>query len=99
MEKITKRWVDGDMTNFDYLMQLNKYAGRTFNDLMQYPTFPFVLAEYDTNEIDLQNPKIYRNLRKPVSIQDPNQEPYYQENYAALQNQLKASLSHSESGM
>ena len=99
IEKITKKWVDGSMTNFDYLMQLNKYAGRTFNDLMQYPTFPFVLAEYDTDEIDLQNPKIYRNLRKPVSIQDPNQEVYYQENYAALQNQLKASQSHSESGM
>ena len=27
-------------------MDLNKAAGRTFNDLMQYPVFPFVLSNY-----------------------------------------------------
>jgi hypothetical protein len=25
------------MTNFDYLIQLNTIAGRTYNDLSQYP--------------------------------------------------------------
>jgi hypothetical protein len=35
-----KMWRSGGMTNFDYLMFLNKLSGRSFNDLMQYPVFP-----------------------------------------------------------
>ena len=57
------------MTNFDYLMHLNKLAGRTFNDLMQYPTFPFILADYTSKVLDLRNKKSFRNLKKPISVQ------------------------------
>lgn len=35
-----------DMSNFEYLMHLNTLAGRTYNDYMQYPVFPWVLADY-----------------------------------------------------
>lgn len=36
----------GEISNFEYLMHLNTIAGRTYNDLMQYPVFPWVLADY-----------------------------------------------------
>lgn len=29
-------------------MHLNTLAGRTYNDLMQYPVFPWVLADYQS---------------------------------------------------
>lgn len=35
-------------------MELNKLAGRTFNDLMQYPVFPFILANYTGDKLDLR---------------------------------------------
>jgi hypothetical protein len=92
LEKITKRWQEGDLTNFDYLMQLNKHSGRTFNDLMQYPTFPFVLAEYDALKLDLRIPNVFRDLSKPISIQDPSKEIQYKETYSALENELAQSL-------
>ena len=38
----------GEITNFQYLMHLNTLAGRSYNDLMQYPVFPWVLADYDS---------------------------------------------------
>lgn len=38
----------GDISNFEYLMHLNTIAGRTYNDLMQYPVFPWVLADYQS---------------------------------------------------
>lgn len=38
----------GEITNFEYLMHLNTLAGRTYNDLMQYPVFPWVLADYQS---------------------------------------------------
>ena len=39
------------MSNFEYLMHLNTIAGRTYNDLMQYPVFPWVVADYQS-EVD-----------------------------------------------
>jgi len=53
-------WLNGKMTNFDYLMQLNKLAGRSFNDLMQYPIFPFVLSQYNQKRLDLSDGSCYR---------------------------------------
>ena len=50
-------------------MQLNKLAGRTFNDLMQYPVFPFVLSDYTSESLDLNAEGAFRNLRKPIAIQ------------------------------
>jgi hypothetical protein len=42
----TKQWRAGQLSNFEYLMVLNKYSGRSYNDLGQYPVFPWVLANY-----------------------------------------------------
>jgi len=53
-------WRSGALTNWEYIIRLNKLAGRSYNDLMQYPVFPFVLADYISEKIDLDNPKIYR---------------------------------------
>ena len=43
----------GEITNFEYLMCLNTLAGRSYNDLMQYPVFPWILADFDS-EVRLQ---------------------------------------------
>ncbi|XP_076127007.1 WD repeat and FYVE domain-containing protein 3 [Alosa pseudoharengus] len=66
---VTQRWERGEISNFQYLMHLNTLAGRSYNDLMQYPVFPWILAEYDVEELDLTNPKTFRNLSKPMGAQ------------------------------
>ncbi len=38
----TRRWVNHEISNFEYLMHLNTAAGRTYNDMTQYPVFPWV---------------------------------------------------------
>lgn len=53
-------WREGLLTNWEYLMQLNKMAGRSYNDLMQYPVFPFVIADYTSQVLDLTDPQVYR---------------------------------------
>lgn len=53
-------WQNGTISNWEYIMCLNKLAGRSYNDLMQYPVFPFVLSDYVSEKIDLNDPKIYR---------------------------------------
>ena len=43
---------------------------RTFNDLTQYPVFPFVLADYTSETLDLTDPATFRDLSKPMGAQD-----------------------------
>ena len=63
---LTKRWQQRKISNFEYLMQLNTLAGRTYNDLNQYPVFPWVLADYTSEVLDLNNPATFRDLSKPA---------------------------------
>jgi hypothetical protein len=65
----TKKWLRGEVSNFHYLMLLNTLAGRSFNDLTQYPVFPWVIADYTSEELDLTKPKSFRDLTKPVGCQ------------------------------
>ena len=67
----TRKWIKGEMSNFHYLMMLNTLAGRTFNDLTQYPVFPWVIADYTSDELDLTDPKSFRDLSKPMGCQTP----------------------------
>lgn len=66
IERTQKEWQIGKISNFDYLMAINMFAGRTYNDLGQYPIFPWVIADYTSDVLDLNDPEVYRDLRKPV---------------------------------
>jgi len=57
---VQQYWLNGRITNFEYLSYLNKMAGRSFNDLMQYPVLPFILAKYTGNTLDLDDSHSYR---------------------------------------
>ena len=52
-------------------MQLNTLAGRSYNDLNQYPVCPWVLADWTSSTLDLTDPAAYRDLSKPVGALDP----------------------------
>lgn len=87
LKAIMASWQHGEITNFEYLMELNKLAGRTFNDLMQYPVFPFILADYYSHELDLKNPKSFRKLCYPISIQNEEKTKKYVDTYNFLQSE------------
>ena len=48
------------VSNYDYLMYLNREAGRSFNDLTQYPVFPWVVADWHSKQLDLSNSRTFR---------------------------------------
>eukprot|EP01107_Rhizomastix_libera_P014813 TRINITY_DN499_c0_g1_i5.p1 TRINITY_DN499_c0_g1~~TRINITY_DN499_c0_g1_i5.p1 ORF type:complete len:3564 (-),score=1007.80 TRINITY_DN499_c0_g1_i5:49-10740(-) len=62
----TDLWTSGKISNFEYLMRVNTLAGRSFNDWTQYPVFPWIIADYTSAELDLNNPKSFRDLSKPM---------------------------------
>ena len=69
---IQKKWIEGEISNFEYLMFLNTYAGRSYNDINQYPVFPWVIKDFSSPklELDTQDPekraKTFRELHKPI---------------------------------
>jgi factor associated with neutral sphingomyelinase activation len=65
---MTLRWQNGLISNFDYIMYLNFIADRSFNDLTQYPVFPWVIADYTSDKLDLNgdHTNTFRDLSKPI---------------------------------
>lgn len=59
-----QKWQRREISNFDYLMFLNTVAGRTYNDLNQYPIFPWILANYTSETLDLNEASNFRDLSK-----------------------------------
>ncbi|XP_053730843.1 WD repeat- and FYVE domain-containing protein 4 isoform X2 [Synchiropus splendidus] len=80
------KWQRGEISNFEYLMHLNTLAGRTYNDLMQYPVFPWVLADYHSETLDLSNPATFRDLSKPMGAQTEKRKLMFTRRYEDMAN-------------
>ena len=63
---ILKKWLNYEISNFDYLMLLNGLSGRSYKDVTQYPVFPWVLTNYILDKIDQENPAIFRDFSKTM---------------------------------
>uniref|UniRef100_A0A8C8T1Z4 Neurobeachin like 1 n=1 Tax=Pelusios castaneus TaxID=367368 RepID=A0A8C8T1Z4_9SAUR len=85
---LMQKWVNREISNFDYLIQLNTMAGRTYNDLAQYPVFPWVLKDYMSEELDLNNPAVFRDLSKPIGVVNEKYAKAVQEKYENFEDPL-----------
>ncbi|ESS68032.1 neurobeachin/beige protein [Trypanosoma cruzi Dm28c] len=63
-----EQWRDREISNFEYLLWLNFFGGRTLNDITQYPVFPWVIADYTSETLDLESPSTFRDFTLPVGI-------------------------------
>eukprot|EP01029_Cantina_marsupialis_P005920 TRINITY_DN164227_c0_g1_i2.p1 TRINITY_DN164227_c0_g1~~TRINITY_DN164227_c0_g1_i2.p1 ORF type:complete len:2599 (+),score=787.91 TRINITY_DN164227_c0_g1_i2:57-7853(+) len=68
---LTDLWVNRRISTFDYILQLNLLAGRSFNSPGRYPVFPWVLSDYTSAELDLSNANSYRDLSKSIGALNP----------------------------
>jgi hypothetical protein len=66
----TRLWKKRKISNLEYLMRLNRYSSRSFNNLNQYPVFPWVLANY-TKDRPCFTDEDYRDLTKPIGALHP----------------------------
>uniref|UniRef100_A0AAY4CTK7 Neurobeachin-like protein 2 n=1 Tax=Denticeps clupeoides TaxID=299321 RepID=A0AAY4CTK7_9TELE len=83
---LTQKWVCREISNFEYLMQLNTIAGRTYNDLSQYPVFPWVLCDYTSPILDLEDPAMFRDLSKPIGVVNPRHAQSVREKYESFED-------------
>ena len=60
IEEANTLWKNHKISNFQYLMLINKFAGRSYLDPANYPVFPWVIANYEYQRYK------YRDLSKTV---------------------------------
>eukprot|EP00887_Chlorella_sp_A99_P007641 scaffold20.g7641.t1 len=89
-ERWTRDWVAGRVSNFTYLLHLNREAGRSFKDLTQYPVMPWVVQDYTSPVLDLSDPATFRDLSKPIGALNPRRLAEYQQRFAELQKLNRA---------
>ncbi|CCI46979.1 unnamed protein product [Albugo candida] len=83
---MTFRWTQHEVSTFEYLMWLNTVAGRTYNDLTQYPIFPWILSDYDSKTLDLSRSSSFRDLAKPMGALDPDRLAFFLDRCAGFED-------------
>ena len=72
--KYEEKWVKSKISSFDYLMLINKYASRSFNDTSQYPIMPWIgpcgcnkIEEFKKLENEAKSKVELENTTNPTS--------------------------------
>ena len=52
------KWINWKINNFDFLMILNLFSNRSYEDLSQYLVFPWILSSYSSNIFNSFNSSI-----------------------------------------
>ena len=60
-------WVNRKLSTFDYIMLLNQFAGRSFNNSSQYPVYPWVIVSASEG-LNIEDSTVYRDLGKNMGM-------------------------------
>ena len=68
LSKLVKSWKNWEISNFKFLMWLNILGNRSYNDMSQYPIFPWTLINYEDplqveQEVLIEKDKEKENFR------------------------------------
>ena len=75
LSKTIETWKEWGISNFEFLMWLNIYGNRSFNDLSQYPVFPWLLNSYEDpiiEELPIENNCDNKNNKEEVISENEN---------------------------
>ena len=95
-------WVKGKISNAEYLLYLNFVGNRSFNDLSQYPVFPWVLTDYKNEAIHFEgkNPQfLFRDLSKPIGALNPDKLEQFRSKYFEIINKAQTHNQETEDSM
>ena len=67
LSRVTDMWRNCLISNFDYLMYLNHLAGRSVNDIGQYPILPWTVSNMTSVTLDLTEESNFRNFSLPIA--------------------------------
>ena len=89
--EIMNDWKNNKISTLKYLMYINIFSGRSFNDLTQYPVLPWIITNYNKEELTKDD---IRDLSIPVgmiAVSDKaiKRKEIFLEFYDTLKNEFK----------
>ena len=69
IKKLIIEWQEERLSTYEYLLFLNKYGTRTFNDVNQYPIFPWLIRKFKVDNKSKKIEEIFRNFKYPMAAQ------------------------------
>lgn len=66
LDNLVKDWVQWNKSSFDLLNFINSFGGRSFKDLTQYPVFPWIISDNQSETLTKFSTKTIRDLSKPI---------------------------------
>ena len=73
----TESWQNYNISTLEYLIWINIYGGRSFNDLNQYPIYPWIITNYSSKEI---YKKDFRSLNIPIGMLETDEKAIERKN-------------------
>ena len=70
--KIYENWKNYKISTLQLIMTLNIYSNRTYNDIHQYPIFPWIYIKYDNTNFEINKENI-RPFNLPMGMMDFNE--------------------------
>ena len=69
LKNLYEKWKKWEISNLRLLMYINIYANRSFNDINQYPVFPWIIIDYKSEKFPkLNSEKLFRPLDTPMGM-------------------------------
>ena len=94
ISKKIEQWKEWQISNFELIMWLNVFSNRSYNDISQYPIFPWIINDYE--DLNLIEEK-YRDLNSPMGMITINEastarKELFLENFENLKNDTDANI-------
>ncbi|WVZ74316.1 hypothetical protein U9M48_022515 [Paspalum notatum var. saurae] len=88
--QLMERWAKWEISNFEYLMELNTLAGRSYNDITQAFFCYMILSPeyYKSKTLDLESPSTYRDLSKPIGALNPARLKKFEDHYSSFKDPI-----------
>ena len=76
LKTLYDKWKKWEISTMRLLMYLNIYANRSYNDVNQYPVFPWIIIDYKSEKFpkDLTSKEVARPLNTPMGMLEINED-------------------------
>ena len=68
LKYLYEKWTKWEISTLKMLMIINFYANRSYNDINQYPVFPWIITYYNKEEVPIQPEDKIRPLGTPMGM-------------------------------
>ena len=71
LKNLYEKWYKWEISTLKLLMILNIYANRSYNDINQYPVFPWIITDFESDTLpNFDQPNFIRQMGKPMGMMD-----------------------------